>query len=95
VELYALDEPKKDWSSPLEVFKHTYEHEQKVTASINSLVELAKKLNDNASLVFLNWFVNEQIEEEANAQKILSLLERIKDNFAGIIILDAELAKRE
>ncbi|WP_448524064.1 ferritin [Pseudothermotoga sp.] len=95
VELYALDEPKKDWSSPLEVFKHTYEHEQKVTASINNLVELAKKLNDNASLVFLNWFVNEQIEEEANAQKILSLLERIKDNFAGIIMLDAELAKRE
>lgn len=59
------------------------------------MVELAKKLNDNASLVFLNWFVNEQIEEEANAQKILSLLERIKDNFAGIIMLDAELAKRE
>ncbi|HBT38948.1 MAG: Ferritin Dps family protein [Thermotoga sp. 50_1627] len=95
VELHALDEPKKDWASPLEAFKHTYDHEQKVTASINNLVELAKKLNDNASLVFLNWFVNEQIEEEANAQKILSLLERIEDNFAGIIMLDTELAKRE
>lgn len=95
VELYALAEPKKDWSSPLDVFKHTYEHEQKVTASINSLVELAKKLNDNAALVFLNWFVNEQVEEEANAQKIVALLERIGDNAAGIIMLDSQLAKRE
>lgn len=95
VELYALAEPKKDWSSPLDVFKHTYEHEQKVTASINSLVELAKKLDDNAALVFLNWFVNEQVEEEANAQKIVALLERIGDNAAGIIMLDSQLAKRE
>ncbi|MGB9790269.1 MAG: ferritin [Thermotoga caldifontis] len=95
VELFALAEPRKDWSSPFEVFKHTYEHEQKVTASINALVELARKLNDNAALVFLNWFVNEQIEEEASAQKIMSLLERIGDNFAGIIMLDSELGKRE
>lgn len=95
VELFALSEPRKSWSSPLEVFKHVYEHEQKVTASINGLVELARKMNDNAALVFLNWFVNEQIEEEANAQKIVTLLEHIKDNIAGIIMLDRELAKRE
>ncbi|MGJ8453920.1 ferritin [Pseudothermotoga sp. U03pept] len=95
VELQPISLLGKDWSSALEVFKQTYEHEQKVTQSINDLVQLASELKDNAALVFLNWFVNEQVEEESNAQKILTLLERIKDNFAGIMMLDRELAKRE
>ncbi|MEJ5228549.1 MAG: ferritin [Pseudothermotoga sp.] len=95
VQLQAISLLGSNWSSALDVFKQTYEHEQKVTQSINDLVQLASELKDNAALVFLNWFVNEQVEEESNAQTILTLLERIKDNFAGIMMLDRELAKRE
>ncbi|MFN4190783.1 MAG: ferritin [Pseudothermotoga sp.] len=95
VELFALEKPAKEWAGPFEVFKHVYEHEQKVTASIYSLVELAKKENDHAAYNFLQWFVNEQVEEESSASKILQTLEKIKDSPVGIIMMDRELAKRE
>lgn len=95
VEFFALEKPIKEWVNPFEVFKHVYEHEQKVTASIHNLVELAEKENDHAAYVFLQWFVNEQIEEESNASKILQTLEKIKDIPVGIIMMDRELAKRE
>jgi len=95
VELFGLEKPVKEWKDPFEVFKHVYEHEQKVTASINDLVELAERENDRAAYVFLQWFVNEQIEEEANASKIVQTFEKIKDSPVGIIMMDRELAKRE
>lgn len=95
VELFALEKPAKEWAGPFEVFKHVYEHEQKVTASIYSLVELAKKENDHAAYNFLQWFVSEQVEEESSALKILQTLEKIKDSPVGIIMMDRELAKRE
>ncbi len=95
VEFFALDQPVREWANPFEVFRHVYEHEQKVTASIYNLVELAKKENDHAAYVFLQWFVNEQVEEESNALKILQTLEKIKDVPVGIIMMDRELAKRE
>lgn len=95
VELFALEKPAKEWAGPFEVFKHVYEHEQKVTASIYSLVELAKKENDHAAYNFLQWFVSEQVEEESSASKLLQTLEKIKDNPVGIIMMDRELAKRE
>ncbi|MGB9819978.1 MAG: ferritin [Pseudothermotoga sp.] len=95
VELFGLEKPVKEWKGPFEVFKHVYEHEQKVTASINDLVELAERENDRAAYVFLQWFVNEQIEEEANASKIVQTFEKIKDSPVGIIMMDRELAKRE
>ncbi|HEY8540783.1 MAG TPA: ferritin [Pseudothermotoga sp.] len=95
VELFSLEEPVKEWTGPFEVFKHVYEHEQRVTASIYNLVELSKKENDHAAYNFLQWFVNEQIEEESNASKILQTIEKIKDSPVGIIMMDRELAKRE
>ncbi len=95
VEFYPLQLLSKNWSSPLDVFQHVYEHEQKVTASIHNLVELARMENDHAAQVFLQWFVNEQIEEEANAMKIVELFKQVKDSPVGIIMVDRELAKRE
>ena len=66
-DLGAIDAPPGDWKSPLEVFKATLEHEQKVTGLINDLVYLARDERDNATEIFLQWFVKEQVEEEDTA----------------------------
>ncbi|AEH50407.1 ferritin [Pseudothermotoga thermarum] len=95
VEFYPLQLLSRNWNSPLDVFEHVYEHEQKVTESINNLVELAKAENDYPAQVLLQWFVNEQVEEEANALKIVETLKKVKDSPIGIIMLDRELARRE
>ena len=95
VELEAVDKPKVKWTSPLEAFKAAYEHEKFITSKINGLCKLAEKESDYAAKVFLDWFVKEQVEEEASASAIVQKLERIKDSGAGLIMLDKELGKRE
>ena len=93
--LQAIPQPAGEFSSSLEVFEETLKHEQKVTGLINALYELAKEVNDHASVVFLQWFVSEQVEEEKNATVIIQTLKMIKPEGAPLIILDRELAKRE
>jgi len=78
IELSAIDAPPADWKSPLDVFKTTLEHEQKVTGLINDLVYLARDERDNATEIFLQWFVNEQVEEEDSARAILERLRRLQ-----------------
>jgi ferritin len=95
VELAGLAEPKAKWSSALDAFRNTYEHEQVVTGKIHALVKLAESQDDPASSNFLQWFVNEQVEEEANALEIVVTLERVGASGAGLIMLDRELGKRE
>ncbi len=95
VELEAIDKPKMKWTSPLDAFKAAYEHEKFITGRINGLYKLAEKGADYAAKVFLDWFVKEQVEEEASASKIVQMLGRIKDSGAGLIMLDKELGKRE
>jgi ferritin len=95
VELEAIDKPKMKWTSPLDAFKAAYEHEKFITGRINGLYKLAEKEGDYAAKVFLDWFVKEQVEEEASASKIVQMLGRIKDSGAGLIMLDKELGKRE
>jgi ferritin len=95
VELEAIDKPKFKWTSPLEAFKAAYEHEKFITSSINGLYKLAEKESDYPAKVLLDWFVKEQVEEEASASKVVQVLERIKDSGAGLIMLDKELGKRE
>jgi len=92
--LGAIDKPPCEFSSIEDVFKKTLQHEQAVTARINKIYALASKLNDNASTIFLQWFVNEQVEEEKNPTEILAKLKYVKDQPAGILILDKELAAR-
>jgi ferritin len=94
VELKAIDGPPLKWASALSIFQETYKHEQKVTGLINALVDLAIEERDHATNTFLQWFVNEQVEEEANADGISQQLRLIGDNGQGILMLDRELAQR-
>jgi ferritin len=94
VELAQINAPSLAYKTPKEAFEATYKHEQKVTASIHNLVGLAMDNKDYATNNFLQWFVNEQVEEEANALKILERIKMIEDSKGGLLYLDKELGKR-
>lgn len=95
VTLSSIAAPPSKWKSPQEVFEQAYRHEQEVTESINTLVNLAKSEKDHATEVFLQWFVNEQVEEEAVANDILQKLKLVGHEGNAIFMIDRELAKRE
>lgn len=92
--LRPIEAPPSDWNSPLAVFEATLEHEQKVTGLINDLVYLAREERDNASEIFLQWFVNEQVEEEDNVSTVLGQLKFIKDSPQALFMMDKEMAQR-
>lgn len=94
VQLTAIEGPPVSWKSALAVFQDTYRHEQKVTGLINALVDLAIKEKDHATNNFLQWFVNEQVEEEAHAEELVQQLKLIGDAGHGLLMLDRELAQR-
>ena len=94
VELTAIDGPPIHWDSPLEVFEQAYAHECKVSGLINNLVSLAIGENDHAANTFLQWFVTEQVEEEANAQAMIDKLTLVGDSGPGLFMLDTEAAQR-
>ena len=94
VVLEQIDKPKAQWESPLEAFREAYEHEQLISRKINDLVDLAMKENNHASSAFLQWFVSEQVEEEATVQAIVGKLELIKDNPMGLLMIDQQLGLR-
>jgi ferritin len=94
VELEAIDKPPCKWEKPLAAFQAAYGHEQKVTALINDLVELAQEVKDHATQAFLQWFVNEQVEEEANAKALVDKLKLVGDNPQGLFMIDDQLAAR-
>ena len=93
-DLRAIDMPQNSYKSPLDCFKAGLKHENFVTASINNLVNLARKDNNYAAEIFLQWFVTEQVEEEANFSLIIKKLERIGDDGNGLLRLDQELGQR-
>ncbi|MGC9455309.1 MAG: ferritin [Phycisphaerae bacterium] len=95
VKLGAIEQPPADWESTLSAFENVLEHEQKVTSLIHKLVELARGENDYATDAMLQWFVNEQVEEEASADEILQKLRRLKDSPQGLFMLDSKLAERK
>lgn len=95
VVLQSLSQPKSEWASPLDAFKESYKHEQFITGKINAIVKLAAEQADYASTPILNWFVDEQIEEETQVSKIAQMLERVGTSGAGLLMLDKELGKRE
>lgn len=94
VVLSSIDEPPSEWESPLAVFEHTYQHEQKVTGLINELVNLAIAEGDHATNNFLQWFVAEQVEEEDSANAALQKIKLISDASGGLFMLDGELGQR-
>jgi ferritin len=93
--LKAIDAPKTDWSSSLEVAEEVAAHEAKVTASIYSLYEMALQEKDYPAQVMLQWFINEQVEEEKNAAEIVAALKLIEDRGTAVLMLDHQLAKRK
>jgi ferritin len=94
ITLEASAQPQVDFGTPQAIFEQVLEHEQFVTARINTLYALAVKENDFASQVFLNWFVTEQVEEEKNATIILETLKMIGDRSTAIYQLDRHIGKR-
>lgn len=92
--LEAIGKPENNWNSPLEVFREILKHEQFVTSSINSVADVAEETRDRAASIFLNWYIKEQVEEEANVGGILAQLELIGEDKNGLFALDKELATR-
>jgi len=94
VTLKAIDAPATQWDSPLAAFEQALKHEQKVTGLINKLVDQTIAENDHAARGFLQWFVDEQVEEEASADAIVQQLKLMKGAPGGLFMLDKELGRR-
>lgn len=92
--LDSIDAPRSSWGSPTEVFENVLSHEQKVTGLINDLVDLAIQQKDHATNNFLQWFVSEQVEEEASANEVLQRIRMTGNDGGGLFMLDQELGKR-
>ena len=94
IDLRAIDRPEVKGNTPLEIFEHVLEHEQFVTSRINHLADVAEEVKDRAALNFLNWYLKEQVEEEANVSGLLATLELIGDDKKALLMLDKELMTR-
>lgn len=94
VMLKAIEAPKTEWNSNLEVAEEVAAHEAKVTASIYALYELALKEKDYPAQVMLQWFISEQVEEEKNAAEIVANLKLIEERGTAVLMLDKQLGKR-
>ena len=92
--LKAIDAVPTEWATPLDAFKATLEHEQKVTALINNLYALAEAEHDYATRGRLDWFISEQVEEEETAQSIIDRLKLIEGDGSAMFMLNQEFASR-
>ena len=95
VTLDTIKKPKQDFKSIKQLFELALEHEIFVTDCINKLVELAQKEKDHATVSFLQWFVDEQVEEEASVTKILDKFQYVDEHRSGLYLLDKELSQRK
>ncbi len=94
VELAAIASPKTGWTDLLEMFKEALEHEKKVTAWIGEIADLAVAEKDHATQNMLQWFVNEQVEEEANATEVVWMLDMSAGSKGALFMADKQLGKR-
>lgn len=94
VKLTAIEAPKTEWNSPLEVFEEVLKHEELVTSKINALMDVAEETKDRAAISFLDWYLKEQVEEESNVGGVLATLKLIKDDAKALLLLDKDLAAR-
>ncbi|MFW6012831.1 MAG: ferritin [Candidatus Bipolaricaulota bacterium] len=95
VELLPIDKPPKDFNSPLDVFEKALDHERKITGKIENLYQLALEEEDYAAQVFLQWFIDEQVEEEASAEEIVEKLKMVGDKKHVLLSIDRDLGQRE
>jgi ferritin len=94
VKLEAIEKPRFEWNGVLEVFEETLEHEKHVTALINNIADIAEEEKDRATRNLLIWFIDEQVEEEGAAEKIINELKMIGGEGHGMLMLDREFAAR-
>ncbi len=90
----GFEDPQVEWKSVVDVFEGTYAHEQKVTGLVNNLMDIAIEEKDHAAQIFLQWFVSEQVEEEATAKGVIQQLKLLGDSKAGLFQVDRELGLR-
>jgi len=95
VTVTAIAAPSISWKSPLNAFEDAFKHEQKVTGMINDLANMAAGEKDHATANMLQWFIDEQVEEESSADAIVQKLKMIGTNTGGLYMLDRELAQRK
>lgn len=91
----ALDAPKQNWDGPLDVFEDSLAHEQKVSQSIYNIADLALSERDHATHTFLQWFIEEQVEEEAAVKELIDTLKLVGAEGNGLFLLDRDLAQRD
>ncbi len=94
VHLQSIEEPAKEYGTPLEIFQQTLEHEQFITSMIHKLMDLAISERDYATQTFLQWYVTEQVEEEANVNDILAPLRMVGDDKSGLMMIDQKIGGR-
>jgi ferritin len=94
IELQALEKPQTAWDSALAAFEAALKHEEFITDKINQLARFADEENDRAAAIMLQWFVSEQVEEEASVQKVIDTLKLIGSSGHGILMADRELGTR-
>jgi len=94
VHLKAIQEPPKEYGTPLEIFEATLEHEQFITKAIHKLMDLAIEERDYATQTFLQWYVTEQVEEESNVHDVLNPLRMVGSDKGGLMMIDQKLGAR-
>ena len=94
IQLDKIPSPPITWESPIAPFEDSYKHEQLISSQINDIQDLAFQLKDYATVSFLNWFANEQVEEEKSTNDILDRLQLAGDSKASLFLIDRELGNR-
>jgi len=92
--LQAIEQPPADFEGPMDIFEQALKHEQYISSRIIDLYKLAQKEGEYASFSLLQWFVDEQVEEEESATEVLEYLRLIGDKGQGLLMLDRQLAQR-
>ena len=94
IELSAIEKPVIEGNTPLEIFEHVLRHEEYVTSRINHVADVAEEVKDRAALHLLDWYIKEQVEEEASVGGVLATLKLIGDDKKALLLLDKDLATR-
>ena len=94
INLMAIDKPVFNGKNTLEIFEEVLKHEEFVTSRINALYDVAEEVKDRAAMKFLNWYIDEQVEEEASVSGVLATLRLIGDDKNALLLLDKDLATR-
>lgn len=95
VKLEQIDAPVREFENPLQVFEKILEHEKFVTESINSVAHMSHDECDLATRHFINWYISEQVEEEANARDIIDKLRLFGDDCTSLYLMDKEMSQRQ